>query len=44
MAPRALRYELSQKGVGREIHESMLDAIDVEASGGTSCQKADLAF
>ena len=39
MAPRALRYELSQKGVGREIHESMLDAIDVEASAERAARK-----
>lgn len=32
MAPRALRYELSQKGVGRDIIESLLRAIDAEAS------------
>jgi len=32
MAPRALRYELSQKGVGKDIIESLLPAIDAEAS------------
>lgn len=39
MAPRALRYELSQKGVGRDIIESMLHAIDAEASAERAAEK-----
>ncbi len=39
MAPRALRYELSQKGVGRDIIESLLEAIDAEASAERAAKK-----
>ncbi len=39
IAPRALRHELSQKGVGADIIEPLLDAIDVEASAERAAKK-----
>ncbi len=39
MAPRALRYELSQKGVSRDIIESLLPAVDAEASAERAAEK-----
>ncbi len=39
MAPRALRYELSQKGVDQDIIESLLPAVDAEASAERAAEK-----
>lgn len=39
MAPRALRYELSQKGVDQDIVESLLGAVDAEASAERAAEK-----
>ena len=39
MAPRALRYELGQKGVSQDIVESLLHTIDAEASAGRAAEK-----
>ena len=39
MAPRALQYELSQKGVSPDIIESLLPAIDAEASAERAAEK-----
>ena len=39
IAPRALRYELGQKGVSQDIVESLLHAIDAEASAGRAAEK-----
>lgn len=39
MAPRALRYELSQKGVDRDIVDSLLEETDAEASAERAARK-----
>lgn len=39
MAPRALRYELGQKGVDQDIIESLLPAVDAEASAERAAEK-----
>lgn len=39
MAPRALRYELRQKGVSEDIIASLLESIDAEASAARAAQK-----